>query len=97
MSVLFMFFAVFQRELSKSLPKSTIETYFTAHYNPAVTVAVKLSGRNVITPLDAILYIVVQFVAGTFGALNAYWLTDKAPNVQIADIRKGTIECDEFL
>ncbi len=35
-----------------------------AHYNPAVTLAVLLGGRNKISLLDAGLYVIVQILGG---------------------------------
>merc|ERR1719207_279532 len=35
-----------------------------AHYNPAVTLGVLLSGRKQISPVDAAVYMAVQLVAG---------------------------------
>jgi aquaporin Z len=40
-----------------------------AHYNPAVTFAVWLSGRNKISTLDAVIFILVQVVAAFAGGL----------------------------
>lgn len=42
------------------------------HFNPAVTVAVLLSGRNKITPNDAILYIGTQLIAGVVAGFTYF-------------------------
>jgi len=39
-----------------------------AHFNPAVTVAIKISGRSMISIQDAIFYIVTQLLGGLAGA-----------------------------
>lgn len=44
-----------------------------AHFNPAVTLAVLISGRSKIAPLDAVLYVVFQLLGGVVGAV-AYWV-----------------------
>merc|ERR1719223_1758903 len=41
-----------------------------AHFNPAVTLAIFLTGRGIITALDAVFYVLVQFLAGICGALS---------------------------
>lgn len=41
-----------------------------AHFNPAVTLAIFLSGRGIITPMESLFYILVQFIAGICGALT---------------------------
>eukprot|EP01095_Lingulamoeba_sp_RSL-Kostka_P003955 TRINITY_DN15072_c0_g1_i1.p1 TRINITY_DN15072_c0_g1~~TRINITY_DN15072_c0_g1_i1.p1 ORF type:complete len:241 (+),score=74.43 TRINITY_DN15072_c0_g1_i1:37-759(+) len=52
-----------------------------AHYNPAVTLAVLLSGRNSIKPVDAIIYIVVQIAASVLAAAVALGLIYNDPLV----------------
>jgi len=46
-----------------------------AHYNPAVTFGVRLTGRAHITTTNAFLYLLMQLIAGFLGALTAYGLT----------------------
>jgi aquaporin Z len=46
-------------------------------FNPAVTLAVLLSGRGKITPPHAGLYMAVQFCGGLVGALIAFGATEK--------------------
>jgi len=46
-------------------------------FNPAVTLAVLLSGRGKITPPHAGLYMVVEFCGGLVGALIAFGATEK--------------------
>jgi len=41
-----------------------------AHFNPAVTLAIFLTGRGLITALDAVFYVLVQFLGGILGALS---------------------------
>jgi len=48
------------------------------HYNPAVTLAVLLSGRNMITLKKALMYMAVQMVGGFLGAVIAYGLIQKS-------------------
>lgn len=48
-----------------------------AHFNPAVTLAILLSGRNKISPLDAAQYIVVQLVAGLAAGMTYYGVHSK--------------------
>jgi len=43
-----------------------------AHYNPAVTVGVRLTGRDHITNRSTFIYIIVQCIAGFLGACVAY-------------------------
>jgi len=43
-----------------------------AHFNPAVTVAVLLSGRNMISGFDAAIYIVMQILGGITASLLYY-------------------------
>jgi len=38
-----------------------------AHFNPAVTLAIKISGRNMISVQDAICYVIAQFMGGLAG------------------------------
>jgi len=45
-----------------------------AHFNPAVTLAILTSGRNLISVLDALLYMITQFLGGIAGVLTAYAL-----------------------
>jgi len=47
-----------------------------AHYNPAVTLGVRLTGRDHITTSKALIYVVLQLLAGFVGAGVAYGLTD---------------------
>merc|ERR1719265_1104211 len=49
-----------------------------AHFNPAVTLAVALSGRGKIHVLDAIVYMIVQFMAGICAAITYSTITGKA-------------------
>lgn len=63
-----------------------------AHFNPAVTCSVWLSGRGNIAGIDAILYIFVQFLAGVCAAftyagleMNSFPL-DPAPGFQWAHV-----------
>jgi len=44
------------------------------HYNPAVTLGVRLSMRHKITTLDTVLYIIIQLIAGFVAALVSYGL-----------------------
>jgi len=46
-----------------------------AHYNPAVTFGVRLTGRSHISTANALIYLVMQLLAGFFGALTAWGLT----------------------
>eukprot|EP01114_Cavostelium_apophysatum_P007789 TRINITY_DN1996_c0_g3_i1.p1 TRINITY_DN1996_c0_g3~~TRINITY_DN1996_c0_g3_i1.p1 ORF type:complete len:262 (-),score=19.69 TRINITY_DN1996_c0_g3_i1:70-855(-) len=48
-----------------------------AHYNPAVTVGVRLTGRAHISTLNAFLYVCIQTLAGIVAALVVYGFTDK--------------------
>lgn len=45
-------------------------------FNPAVTLAILLSGRGKLSMKDAGLYALVQFIAGICGGLVAYFITD---------------------
>jgi len=47
-------------------------------FNPAVTVAVLLSGRGKISLVDAGLYVFIQFVAGLIGGLIGYAAIDQS-------------------
>ncbi|CAE8668942.1 unnamed protein product, partial [Polarella glacialis] len=47
-------------------------------FNPAVTLAVLLSGRGKIKPLEAGLYIAVQILAGIIAGLIALGITDES-------------------
>jgi len=40
-----------------------------AHFNPAVTLAILISGREKITPIDSVIYIVVQLLGGIAAGL----------------------------
>merc|ERR1719163_1311631 len=46
-------------------------------FNPAVTLAILLSGRRKLSLKDAALYILVQLVAGIVGGFCAYFITDQ--------------------
>jgi len=46
-----------------------------AHYNPAVTLGVRLTGRDHITTGKALVYLIMQLLAGTTAALVVYGLT----------------------
>jgi len=46
-----------------------------AHYNPAVTLGVRLTGRQHITSLHASMYVLVQVLGGLFASLIAYGAT----------------------
>merc|ERR1719420_449667 len=48
-----------------------------AHFNPAITVAVWI--RGFITPIDAVIFIVVQLLGALCGAMLAWIITDKEP------------------
>jgi len=61
-----------------------------AHYNPAVTLAIAVSGRNKIAPIDAVIYIFSQLVGGVLGQLmswplmqqsNQAWIDSAYPQV----------------
>jgi len=45
-----------------------------AHFNPAVTCGILLSGRNQITMVDAAVYTVVQLLGGLCAGLMYYWV-----------------------
>eukprot|EP01118_Nematostelium_gracile_P009790 TRINITY_DN3313_c0_g1_i1.p1 TRINITY_DN3313_c0_g1~~TRINITY_DN3313_c0_g1_i1.p1 ORF type:complete len:263 (-),score=67.64 TRINITY_DN3313_c0_g1_i1:41-829(-) len=47
-----------------------------AHYNPAVTVGVRLTGRSHITLAKTVIYLIVQVAAGVLAAGIAYRLND---------------------
>lgn len=49
-----------------------------AHFNPAVTLSVALSGRNLINFADMVLYMVAQVLGGITGALTYYLLLGEA-------------------
>jgi len=49
-----------------------------AHFNPAVTLAVLLSGRGKIGPFSALLYMVFQILGGICGALLYYHIIGEA-------------------
>jgi len=69
-----------------------------AHYNPAVTLGVRLTGRDHITTGKAVVYIFLQLLAGFFAALTAYSLTGEtwapAPGYGVSD---GKVFLVEFL
>jgi len=46
------------------------------HYNPCVTLGVRMGGRGKISNMDTAIYIVVQLLAGVAGAAAGYGLTD---------------------
>jgi len=48
------------------------------HYNPAVTLGVLISGRNLITPALAVVFVISQCLGGMFGAAVGFWLRDTA-------------------
>lgn len=50
-----------------------------AHFNPAITVAVWI--RGFITPIDAVIFIIVQLFGAFCGAMLAWIITDKVPYV----------------
>merc|ERR1719163_1696840 len=39
-----------------------------AYFNPAVTLAIKISGRNILSPKDAICYVIAQLLGGFAGS-----------------------------
>jgi len=45
-----------------------------AHYNPAVTLAVFISGK--INGMDSVFYILAQIIGASLAALATYWYTD---------------------
>jgi len=47
-----------------------------AHFNPAVTVAILLSGRGLMEPLLAVFYILSQFLGGVFAAIVSSLICD---------------------
>eukprot|EP01119_Soliformovum_irregulare_P002956 TRINITY_DN13210_c0_g1_i1.p1 TRINITY_DN13210_c0_g1~~TRINITY_DN13210_c0_g1_i1.p1 ORF type:complete len:280 (-),score=47.32 TRINITY_DN13210_c0_g1_i1:42-824(-) len=49
-----------------------------AHYNPAVTFGVRLTGRDHISTLRAMCYLAMQLLAATSGAAAAYGITGKS-------------------
>jgi len=46
-----------------------------AHYNPAVTLGVRLTGRQHISSSSAVMYVLVQVVGGLFGSVISYGAT----------------------
>merc|ERR1719487_1580988 len=44
-----------------------------AHFNPAVTCGVLLSGRNKIHMVDSCIYVFVQLLGGLLAAFTYYW------------------------
>merc|ERR1719471_2021856 len=50
-----------------------------AHFNPAITIAVWI--RGFITPVDAVIFIIVQLLGSFSGALLAWIITDRVPYV----------------
>jgi len=60
-----------------------------AHYNPAVTLGVRLTGRDHINTKTAFLYVVIQIIAGFIGACISYGITgvtfapSPSPNVSV--------------
>jgi aquaporin Z len=49
------------------------------HYNPAVSLAVKISGRGLLSWTTLFLYWVSQFLGGLVGALTTYGLMNNSP------------------
>jgi len=47
-----------------------------AHYNPAVTLGVRLTGRDHISTSSAFIYLIVQLTASFFASLFVYSITD---------------------
>jgi len=47
-----------------------------AHFNPAVTLGVRLTGRDHITTFNAIIYVIVQVAGGVVASLMVYAITD---------------------
>jgi len=41
-----------------------------AHFNPAVTLAIFLTGRGLVSPMELLLYVLVQFFGGICGAFT---------------------------
>jgi len=69
-----------------------------AHFNPAVTIGVRLTGRDHITTRSAFIYVIIQCVAGFLGACVSYGGSKKtfAPMPGIGT-HPGTALAIEFL
>jgi len=69
-----------------------------AHYNPAVTFGVRLTGRDHITNLTAFIYVIVQVLGGLVAALVVYGVTDDlvtfgpAPGTGVRTARAFVVE-----
>jgi len=65
-----------------------------AHYNPSVTLGVRLTGRDHITTRNATVYLLVQLLGGFVAALYTYSITDKtwAPVPSVASGKAMVIE-----
>src|SRR5215831_5059807 len=61
-----------------------------AHYNPAVTVAVLVRGK--ISPIEAVVYIVVQVAGAALAAMLVAWLLESsAEPIGMADATRGLV------
>jgi len=61
------------------------------HFNPAVTLSILLSGRDLISQKDALLYMAAQFLGGLLGGMSAAGLVDDGI-VLGPGVRVGTTE-----
>merc|ERR1711937_987698 len=52
-----------------------------AHFNPAVTLAILLSGRHKISPSNAAVYMITQIVGGIAGAMIGAYMYRTQPSV----------------
>jgi len=67
-----------------------------AHFNPAVTLGVRLTGRDHITTLTAFVYLFVQLLGGLIAAVVVWGIEDytfgPAPGVGVHSMRALTVE-----
>jgi len=67
-----------------------------AHFNPAVTFGVRLTGRQHISTSGALVYLCVQLLGGLVAAFATYGITDEtwapAPNPRLNDFKAFCVE-----